>query len=463
MKIFIFVLSSALFFSAGLAEKNKTLELRTATTASQKIEISGLSGSNIKFNSWTNNEVYIKLYVSISSSDDDYEVHYINNVKISQKQIDGVLRLELEEVKSSEGWGSSFWNIFKRFYVRKDISGDIYVPQSNALSTDMRYGSLTLDNMKGDIELLGTSNTLKLTNCTSIKEIDNNYGKTWITNSGGALRLTGTSSTVNVRDFTGSLNIDADYSTVTVEQVSKSVTVSDKSGKIFIDKIHGDATLDADYSSITINNVDGFADIRSTSGSIAARQVTGIQVRANYTNVDIANVPGISGKPVLVRGQSGRLTMTDVVSDVQIENPYSPITLTRIKGNIDMMTTSSTVSADDITGDWHCRSQYSTIDVRGLTAKKIEITNSSNSIRLGLNSVPASIDIKNQYGSVTVNMPAGFSGNVDMNAEYGNITTTLRVKVKTMSSSAYAVGKVGSGNGIINIETKSGNISIEEQ
>jgi DUF4097 and DUF4098 domain-containing protein YvlB len=155
--------------------------------------------------------------------------------------------------------------------------------------------------------------------------------------------------------------------------------------------------------------------------------------------------------------------LQDITSDVQIDNPYSPITLSRIKGNIDIMTTSSTISAEEITGDWNCRSQYTGIDVRGLIAKKIAVTNSSNTIDFVLRSVPASIDIKNQYGSVKIRMPAGFSGDVDMNAEYGNISTTLPVKTKTMSSSAYAMGKVGSGSGSITIETKSGNILLEER
>jgi hypothetical protein len=456
---FTFVLACTL----GFAENNKILEKRVVTTPKQKIEINGFSGSKIAFRSWVNNEVYIKLNVYISSSDKNYERDYIERIKISEIPSDGIIRLQLDELKENGSDGFSLWNIFKRFYVEKEISGDIYIPQSNSFSTDMRYGSLTLEDMKGNIQLLGTSNTVKLVNCASVQEIENNYGKTWITSSGGSLRLTGTSSTVSVKDFNGSLNIDADYSTVTIDNVQQSVTVSDKSGKISLENIHGDATLDADYSRITLNIIEGFANIRSTSGSVSARQVDGIQIDAKYTGVDVANVRGIAGKPVIIRGQSGKVLLQDIASDVQIDNPYSPITLTRIKGNIDIVTTSSNIVAEDITGDWNCRSQYTIIDVHGLTAKKVFITNSSNTVSLLLKNVPASIDIKNQYGPVKVHMPRGFSGDVDLNAEYGNITTSFPVKIKALSSSAYAVGKVGSGTGSIIIETKSGSIFLEER
>ena len=461
MKTNLVALILILSVGTGFAERNKTLEKRTTVTPKQKIEINGFSGSKVTFRSWSNNEVYINLTVYISSSDKDYEREYVENVKISEIPSGGIIRFQLDEPKE-RGTGS-IWNIFKRFYMEKEISGEIYIPQSNPLSTDMRYGSLTLENMRGDLQLLGTSNTLKLINCASVLEVENNYGKTWITNSGGSLRLTGTSSTVNVKDFNGSLTIDADYSTVVLDRIQQSVSINDKSGKISLDNIHGEVTLDADYSTITMNVIEGFANVRSTSGSLSARQVDAIQVDAKYTNVDISKVRGIAGKPLIVKGQSGKVLLQDITSDVQIDNPYSPITLSRIKGNIDIMTTSSTISAEEITGDWNCRSQYTGIDVRGLIAKKIAVTNSSNTIDFVLRSVPASIDIKNQYGSVKIRMPAGFSGDVDMNAEYGNISTTLPVKTKTMSSSAYAMGKVSSGSGSITIETKSGNILLEER
>ena len=180
MKYIIAVIVVFMLVDIGQAEMHKAIDLRTPTTASQKLEIDGLSGSNITFTSWSKNEIYINLHVSIESSSDDYERDYIQNVKLSQMSENGVLRIRLEEPAISNGSGSSILNIFKHFYVRKDISGEIFVPQSNPFSTDMRYGSLTLENMKGDLQLLGTSNTLKLKNCSSISQIDNNYGKTWI-------------------------------------------------------------------------------------------------------------------------------------------------------------------------------------------------------------------------------------------------------------------------------------------
>ena len=103
------------------------------------------------------------------------------------------------------------------------------------------------------------------------------------------------------------------------------------------------------------------------------------------------------------------------------------------------------------------------MDVRGLTAKKVYMTNSSNPVDLLLKTVPNSVEIRDQFGSVSVGMPQGFSGSVDMTAEYGKINTTLPVKVKVLSSSEYAVGKVGAGTGLLTIETKSANITVQEK
>ncbi len=459
LSIFLFFVLS---ISTVLAQRTIDITGYTATTPERRIEITGLTGGRITFKTWDKDEVNVKVRLRIESSDEEYEKNMRAGVELSTSPSGDVtyVRFNVDEKKDE---GFSLWKWFKRFYVNKEISGEIYVPKKNALTTDFKYGSLTIENKEGELNLNGASNTILLRRCTAIQTIENNYGETTIEQSGGNLKLEGQSSTVSISDFDGKIHADADYSTVTISRVKQGVHVSDKSGNIKLEDIGSNATLYADYSTITVKNVKGFVDVNSTSGTIKVNNVDGVSVDANYSDVDIIGVSGNLGKQIVVNGQSGSLTLQDAAGNVSIDNPYSSIDLKNVKGNIELSGKSSQVTASEVVGDWKSRTEYCSLKLRKLTANNITMTNKSDGIEIRLLNVPNAINIQNEYGSVSVRMPSGFSGNVELDSEYGSVNTNLPLKRKSRSSSEYAAGKVGSGNGSIIIETKSGDIEVETE
>ncbi len=461
-KILVFTALIAIL-NNGFADERKTLEKHVTVTSTQRIDIEGLSGSDIELKSWDRNEVYMKLEVEISSSDEKYEKEYISSVQISELKRETVVRVRFEEMKTEEKGLSFLFKLFKRFYVSKKISGEVFVPKANSLTTDMKYGKISLEGMNGPVRLNGTSNTLEISNCSSLEEIQNNYGTTTIINSAGKLTLDGTSSTIWVDGFDGNLSIYADYSDVTLAHVTGKIRINDKSGTIEIFELKNDVIIDADYSTITASNIKGFVDIKSTSAKVKVKQVDGVSVQANYSEVDIAGVSGSAGKKIVITGQSGSLTLYDAAGNVEINNPYSDIDLRRIEGAIDLTSKSADVTAEDIKGDWKSQTEYSSVKVGRLAAQSIYIMNKSNPISLQLTAVPLRIDIKNEYGGVTVTMPHGFSGNVELDAEYGSVNTNLNIRRKSSGSSGFATGTIGSGSGSINIQAKSSDIELIEE
>jgi hypothetical protein len=462
--------SFVLFIGSGSPpEKHREIEKHYPTQASQRIEINGFMGSDIRFVSWDKNEVYLKLDITISSSDERYERRYIESASITDHQSSEALVVKFQEPERFSGEGRSFWgairSIFSGSYVRKEISGEIYVPRSNALSTDMRYGSISLEGMKGALRLLGTGNTLTLKNCSAVQEIENDYGKTTLEQCGGNLDLSTKSSKVSIEQFDGKVSVDADYSTITVRDVNQPVSINSTSATITVENAQGNATIHSDYSTITANSIAGMLEIRTKSGKIKARQVDGLSVDADYTTVEASEVSGKASKEIVVSGRSGSLRLEDAVGNLRVTDPYSNVDLRNIRGNVDLSSTSSRVTAEDVVGDWHSSTEYSSVTVQGLTAQRVWMFNKSNPIDVQLKTAPSNIEIKNEYGSVTVSMPPGFSGDVDLNASYGNIETNFSLDRKKSFGGAggYAIGKVGSGSGKISIETTSGNIRLTQR
>lgn len=469
MRILAVAAATSLLVFGANTEQHREIEKRYPTQPSQRIEINGFTGSEITFRSWDKNEVYIKVDVSISSSDNDFERKYIESVAITDEQSPQTLAVTFRESERWRRGRDSFWgivrSIFSGSYLRKEISGEIYVPRSNAVVTDMKYGSIALENMKGPLRLLGQGNTLKLKNCSAVLEIENNYGTTTLERCGGDLRLGSKSAKVTVEQFAGKLRIDADYTTITVRDVTQPVSINSKSATIRVEDVKGGATINSNYSNITANSIAGMLNIQTTSGKIQAKDVEGLAIDANYTNVEVNGVSGKVAKEIVISGQSGSLHLENAVGNLHVVNPYSRIDLRNIKGNVDLTTKSSRVTADDVIGDWRSETEYSSVVLRGLVAQRVVMTNKSNPIDIELKRVPGLIDIKNEYGGVSVSMPAGFSGEVDLEATYGNVDTNLPLDRKKSfgGSGGYAFGKVGSGSGRISIEAKSGDVKLMQR
>jgi hypothetical protein len=461
MKSFSVIVALFALCATLYAGQSKVLELRAETKPSDRIEIGGISGSDVKFRSWEKNEVYVKLNVSISCWDKDYEQEYVEKTHLAQEASDGTVRISLEELSTNPSF--SLFSFLTHPSLSKNITGEVFVPESNALTSDFRYGSMELNDMKGELRLLGTSNTVRVRNCTNVSEIENNYGSTTIEDCGGALRLTGASSTVYISDFAGSARVDANYSTVSVKGIDKELTLTDQSGKLTLERLGGSVSLDANYSTIGATSVGGDLRINCQSGTIRVSGVRGqCDFDAKYSSIELDSVANPTSKPSVIDDQSGSVYIEGLTGGLRIDNPYGDITLMKIKGNVRLSSTSSRVEGDDITGDFDARTLYTSISMRGLRANAILITDQSNPVSLHLASVPESLSVVSQYADVRVTMPAGFSGDVDLTVEYGRLVTNLPLKIKELQSSSYGTGKIGSGAGSISLSTKSGNIELNE-
>ncbi len=451
------------FVITSLYGKTKTIEKTFPTTSNQVIELNGFSGSNVKILSWDKNEVYIKIKANVSSSDDDWEDAYIKEFNIEESRSSSALTLRLME--TNEESGTSIFGIkVKVFHYQKvEKSGEIYVPQNNSLKSDFKYGTISLKDIKGKIELNGSSNNLELNNCRNIELIENNYGTTKMFRCGGSLNLKGSSSSIDIKEFSGSAFIDANYSTVVLGDIKKSVELKSSSGTLKASNINGNLRVKSNYSSIEANDITGFVDIASTSASIYVKSADGVNIISNYSTINVTDIKGKNHKSIVLNGKSGNIILENAVGNVKIDNDYGSVQMNNVKGDIEINNSSGSINAKKITGDWISNTRYSEVNVSELSAKKIRVENRSNGVYLDLKTVPNDVDVKNEYGNVHIDMPAGFSGELNAEVSYGDIDTNLPVKIKKLGSSAYSVSKVGNGSGRINIETKSANIELYEK
>jgi hypothetical protein len=469
LMVAIMVTSSSMFIP-GNPERVRTIEQQFQTQPAQRIELYGFSGSEIKVQSWEKNEISVKLNITFSSSSPEDEQRYLDEIALKEDQSSDHISLTLAEPKMMSRSHSSFWSwitsAFRGSVTRKTVEGEIFVPRSNALLAGVQYGSVSLDGMSGPVTVKGTSNSVTLKNCSSVSEVANDYGRTTIERCGGTLRLSCKSGTINIDQFKGKATLEADYSQIRVQDVTQSIAISSASSTMAVERIGGDAVIHSNYSSITVNNVSGFLEIKDSGGKIQVKTVDGIKINGDYSQMEISDVSGKAASEISIRGQSGPVSLANANGNVRIDNPYGNIELKNIKGNVDLDSKGARVTADNVVGDWHTDAEYSNVQITKLSAKRVTITNKSGKIDVELKIVPTSVDIRNEYADVDVNLPSGFGGDVDLNVSYGNLTTnlpSLKQKKFDNGAGAYGLRTVGDGSVKFAVETKSANIRVMQR
>ncbi len=456
--VLLFLIVSSLY-----AERSKEYKTSFKVSPNMKINIETVSGMNVKVMSWDSNQVKVDLKIEISSSDDEYEKEYIKQFSINERRNKSELSLVFNE-PDRNGW--SFWDIFKlkfSFYVNKEIRGVIYVPRSNALAADFRYSEIILDGLKGELDLPGRSNKILLKNCENVQNLENEYGETEIIGCKGNLELLTRSSTLKIKNFTGEMRISADYNDVFLEDISGHTKISSRSGNMEVKNINGNLDVDAPYMNMKIYDVNGFTRITNRSENILVSNSKGLTIDGPYCTMDISGIEDIHGKKISITGRSGSISLTKITGDINVDDQYSKINLSDVKGNIDLTSRSETITGSSIEGNIYFETQYCEIRIEKLNAREIKMLNRSGEIRLNMISNPSEVKIKNEYGEVELSLLKSYEGEFDLNANYGKVITTLPLRIRESGSSEFGYGKIGKKNNKIEIETRSENIVINNK
>lgn len=465
-RVFIVAAVALITWSQAYSGKTKEIDRHIPVQASDRLDVRGFSGSKIDFKSWDKSEVYLKLKISVLSSNEDYESDFINNVDIESNRTESALLILLKQPSMSGRNGFSWSNLFKLKFVSYnsiEITGEVYLPRNNPTILEAKYSDVSLEDMRGELTLDGSSSTIRLKNCASVQKIDNDYGTTAIAQCGGRLRLKGAGSHVTIEKFDGRVDLDADYSTIQLRDITKSTVVRSKSSSsIVAERIGESLSIEADYSTLKISDVKGSVDIGDKSGVIRVSDVEGLRINAPYSHIDISTVTLKSKRPLSIESTSGEISLEDVNGDVSLESPYTSIDLTGIRGNVSIDAKSCQVHLDEIVGDMTIKSEYAGLYFRNITADNVVLSNKSGQIEFEAKNSPSRIDIRNEYGNVNLRLPANYSADMNLKVSYGTIKCNLPLALEELGGGAFFTGKFGNGGkSSLKVSTSSGDIVLK--
>jgi hypothetical protein len=226
--------------------------------------------------------------------------------------------------------------------------------------------------------------------------------------------------------------------------------------------------------SITISGsgdgIEAWADLR-----ILVPAGRRLDINLGVGQVSLANVNGqisvdASAAPVTARDLqgsfdvdvgSGTVSITNAQGDLSVDTGSGDVEVTTSRGARFLVDTGSgTVSGTGIAADVvNVDTGSGNIVLSGVTSGDITLDTGSGDVELALTSDVSSLRVDTGSGSVVLRVPETLGAAVDIETGSGGIETDLPLEV-TRWGNDRVTGRIGDGNGRIDVETGSGRILI---
>lgn len=218
------------------------------------------------------------------------------------------------------------------------------------------------------------------------------------------------------------------------------------------------------------------ADVSVTSGEIRAFYLKG-KLNLSTTSGDI-EIAGSEGE-ILSSATSGNIQVRDLKGKISLEGTSSDMQVRNVEGDLSTDCTSGSVNIDEFKGSLKCSQTSGDLEGRALQGD-VAVTTTSGDVSveqtdggLNLNSTSGDLEAKTQIlpsrnyylrttsGEVSLSISEGAASDLKIETTSGEISLNVPMVLKTASRYSLS-GKLGSGGAKIEIETVSGDITIEE-
>lgn len=161
---------------------------------------------------------------------------------------------------------------------------------------------------------------------------------------------------------------------------------------------------------------------------------------------------------------SGNVDVSNSEGDVEVDTGSGGVQLTDVRGDRVLVDTGSgSVTARNVTADRVVIDTGSgSIRVSELAAREVELDTGSGTVEAALTRPVERLLVDTGSGGVTLELPDGIDATVELETGSGSIDVDLPLEVRTMRRD-HVTGRLGSGRGVIEVDTGSGSIRLRRR
>lgn len=217
--------------------------------------------------------------------------------------------------------------------------------------------------------------------------------------------------------------------------------IETSSADIFVSDLgNNNIEVNGSSSDVSLEKIVGEIYIDVSSGDLEAYYIEGnLELNGSSSDYDIGEIKG----NIRISTSSGDGIIENTVGDLNIKTSSGEIKAYNLEGNFISRSSSGDVIIEDITGSVKTITSSGTVQLRRLSSRNGKFSVNTNS------------------GDVYIEVSNDFGGMVEIETITGDINTSHdKFKIKHQARK-FRSGTIGSGNGEIDIETSSGDISVE--
>ncbi len=282
------------------------------------------------------------------------------------------------------------------------------------------------------------------------------------------LVLEGRSGEIRASGVRAGLEVDGGFGTVSIRDVAGELSISSSSGNIeLLSADAGDSgvLVEAGFGSLTLEDIEAASlTLSGESGRIELRRIETAgpaRVDTEFGDVLIENV---RAEELKVESRSGRIT----VEQGQIEGPLD---LTGGFGNLEvsnvaarsyrLASRSGLVRLEGGQGEISIETGFGDIVIEGAEEATLNLKSDSGSVRFSgslAGSQPHSLEAG--FGDIELAIPAGTALDLDLEANIGEISSSLPVTMNGEMNDKYWQGTLNGGGTALTAKTRSGKIRL---
>jgi DUF4097 and DUF4098 domain-containing protein YvlB len=256
----------------------------------------------------------------------------------------------------------------------------IEVPSSLGLSITNSYGTVTANQIQGDV-------TIKSTNSRAeAREISGNAIFNLKNSEAVASAINGNVTVTGAKK-------------VIMNNVAGAVKVEANRGSVDLRDISGVVTIDASQSRITLQNLQESATIKTSHENVKVTNAASVTINAPYSDVTASNIRG----------------------DLRIESSNDEIRATAIAGDLIIQAEHASVRAEDVQGDVKIETSHGEVIVKNFQ-QGVDVETSYRDVILTVaGQVAGDINVENNRGEIKIVLPQASSFHIDAESESGHV------------------------------------------
>ena len=264
----------------------------------------------------------------------------------------------------------------------------------------------------------------------------------------------------------GNADLRTDFGSIQVSNVSGAVTVDTNNGNVTATDItsEADVSLTSDFGNLTVHGISAAnVSAGSTNGTLDLQDILAskaMKAGSDFGGISLSNskVPALE-----IRTTNGKVALenVDVEGQVTIHSDFGDVSLEAVDASAyDLRTQNGKILVDQARDSITAQSDFGDVEVLNVDNGTIKLSSTNGAVTFSGSLGAGPHSLSSDFGNITLALPAATALNVDLQTDFGKISSDFEITVSGALENNHWVGKFNGGGEELMVETKNGNITM---